>query len=731
MRVVYFKASMLINFRKEVDLKSELKKIIEESEDFSLNSAGKFIEILEVYESSITFAIRIVADKGYEKFSLRAIIPFLRKLCEIFSVEYNNKYFKVDESQSIYREDYLELQYQAFSYKKSVLEKLEEQSSSSLDIEIPELLNHTDTFNLSNDIKDIKIPKRTFPSLLRGALSIFKSTQSPIEYNTLKETLSALDSLIGMEDVKAQIKNLASFIMRNNERYVNYNIENPGLYYNAAIFGGKGSGKTTLAKILCHIYYHLGVIGKGKFINIDCNTIWAGYKMEGLIGDAQSGVIILDNAHNVSFDKRGKADITSTFNDWFSTYKNNFVFLLVGEEGGIEKLLKDKNLSRKINCKINIPELSNDDSLCLLKKYAKAEKLTIDNSVLPDLSDCINYLKEKKLFENSYTAKSILEKAVFKNGAVSNILSINDFEFQKDEVEVIEEIHVDPLDELDKMIGLNIVKEKVKEIAAYAKAQLLRKELGLKTGPICLHTCFTGNPGTGKTTVARLLGKVFKEIGVLATDKFTEVSRQDLVGAYVGHTALKTESKVNEALGGVLFIDEAYSMKSESRIDFGYEAVATLIKMMEDLRDNIVVIFAGYTDEMEEFINMNPGLRDRVQFKLNFDDYNSDELVEIWLKFFKDEQYIVDNEAYAEMVKITNKLSYSRSSNFSNGRIIRKCFERVKMYQSVRIIKEVASTADDIMKIKAEDIKTLYSDKDLNEELHKTNLRRCIGFSSM
>lgn len=732
-RTVNFKVSLSVEFKKELDLTAKYKDILVAAENFSSKNKHKFLYVHDIVGNTINLVMRIYADTGYNSFSIRFINGFLKKICDIYNIEYNSKHFKINDVGLLADEDYSLLYFKMYELNEKILKENSDntiiESPNNFETETTQISEHIETIDFSNEIKKIKIPKRTFPSLLRGAPSIFNSHQSIIEYNTLNETLSAMDSLIGIKEAKDQIKDLASFIMRNNERYVNFNIENPSLYYNAAIIGGKGSGKTTLAKILCHIYYHLGVIGKGKFINIDCSSIWAGQKMDSLIGDAQSGVVILDNIQNISFDRRGKADIISTLNEWFSLYKKNFVFFLVGEEYGIQRLLNDENLSRKINIKINIPELSADESIILFKKYAQAEKLTIENSVLPDLTKYINYLKDTKNFENGYTPKLILEKAIFKNGANSKTLTLSDFEFEKNEIEVKEEVCVDHMDELDKLIGLNNVKEKIKEIAAYAKAQQLRKELGLKTGPICLHTCFTGNPGTGKTTVARLLGKIFKEIGVLKTDKFTEVSRQDLVGAYVGHTAMKTEETVKLARGGVLFIDEAYAMKSDSKIDFGHEAIATLIKMMEDMRDNIVIIFAGYTDEMEQFINMNPGLRDRIQFKLEFDDYNAKELMEIWLKFFRDEQYNVNSEAIDEIFKITNSLSINRNRNFSNGRIIRKCFERVKMYQSVRIIKEKLITATDIMTIKQEDIKALYSDKDFNEELSKTSLKKSIGFS--
>lgn len=737
-----YKVLVSVNFNKEINLVDDLDEIIDAAHDFTMKNNYKSLNLCSVEKDRLEILTAISSKKKSDNFILSSISGFLRRACKIYNLDYDSKknYFTVEEFSTIPEEEYINVfRDSALNIGEMIKRNYrikQMKNSEANDNGLEENNNKTleNTGNSDCNTEEIKQPKRKFPEILTG-----KSRQGSgfriedIEFKTLEDTLRELDSLIGIDETKEKIKEITSFIMRNNERSINLNIDNPGLYYNVAIAGNRGTGKNTIAKILYHIYYHLGVIGKGEFILIDSKDVCPGSNLDRYIGSAQSGVIFIDNVQFISATNRiAPKDNYTTLDEWLSVYKNNFVFILAGETDGTNEVLKNEKVKKHMNFILNIKDFKETETLELVKNFASKEKYNIDNNSEETILKYINYLKDKEIFENAYTAKRIVDKAIINNGILnnSNCLVNQDFLFEdikNFESEKTDDTEVNPFEELEGLIGLNEVKEKVKEISAYASAQLKRKELGLKTEPLCLHMNYVGNPGTGKTTVARLMGKILKKIGILNTGKFIEASREDLVGKYVGHTAIKTAEKIKEAEGGILFIDEAYSLVSDSARDYGYEAVSTIVKKMEDLRDNIVIIFAGYPKEMSEFINMNPGLKDRIQFKLEFVDYKPEELLEIWEKFFKDSQYEIEEDALNEMKKIVEKIYKNRDHNFSNGRIMRKCFERIKMTQAVRIMKNNLTEADDIVKINIEDVKRLYEEKDISE-LQEVVLKRCIGF---
>ena len=208
----------------------------------------------------------------------------------------------------------------------------------------------------------------------------------------------------------------------------------------------------------------------------------------------------------------------------------------------------------------------------------------------------------------------------------------------------------------------------------------------------------------GKTTVARIVGKILKVMGILKKGHMVEVTRSDLVGQYVGQTGPKTLEKIKEAYGGILFIDEAYTLNSKSENDFGSEAIGTLIKEMEDNRDKLIVIMAGYTKEMKELLNINPGLESRIKFNIQFNDYSGDELFKIFKSLCKREKYKISHNAYKKLKEDFEELSENKGRNFGNGRLVRKYFENVKMKQATRIINENINEKEEMLKIIKEDI---------------------------
>jgi len=263
------------------------------------------------------------------------------------------------------------------------------------------------------------------------------------------------------------------------------------------------------------------------------------------------------------------------------------------------------------------------------------------------------------------------------------------------------------LDELNNLVGLNDVKSEINTLVNFLKIQNKRKQNGLPVANISQHVVFTGNPGTGKTTVARLLASIYKSLGFLEKGQLIETDRSSLVAGYTGQTAIKTTKKIDEAIGGVLFIDEAYSLANSSSEDsFGREAIDTILKRMEDNRDDFIVIVAGYSKNMSDFINTNPGLKSRFNKYIHFDDYTENELLMIIKKLTKKAGYKLSESAEACLIDLFEKLYNKRDDSFGNGRLARNIFEKTIENQANRIASIPNLTEDILTILDAEDIPT-------------------------
>ena len=258
---------------------------------------------------------------------------------------------------------------------------------------------------------------------------------------------------------------------------------------------------------------------------------------------------------------------------------------------------------------------------------------------------------------------------------------------KKDSVIVNEPLGGDPYAELDDLIGLNSVKKEVRSLANFVKVQKQREAQGLKTAKVSYHLVFYGSPGTGKTTVARIVGRIYKDLGVLKKGHTVETDRGGLVAKYMGQTALKTDTVIQQALDGVLFIDEAYSLVPEggSGQDYGQEAISTLLKRMEDYRDRLVVIIAGYKDEMQRFIDSNPGLQSRFNRYIDFPDYSGEELADIFKMYMKKNQYTLAVGAEEFLKQQFDYAVAHKDRNFGNARFARNVFEKSIQSQANRL----------------------------------------------
>lgn len=330
-----------------------------------------------------------------------------------------------------------------------------------------------------------------------------------------------------------------------------------------------------------------------------------------------------------------------------------------------------------------------------IEKGAKEIAKDISVPSLDDVMKSITNLKEEVNAENQKDQEVHEEKMKEKEAAQAE---------ENQQEEAPQEPEEDPMEKLQSLVGLDNIKADVKELINLLKVQKMREDAGLKVVPVSKHLVFTGNPGTGKTTVARILASLYKQIGAIPKGQLVEVDRSGLVAGFVGQTATKTQEKIQEAMGGILFIDEAYTLAKEGGNDFGQESIDTILKAMEDHRDELVVIVAGYTEPMEKFINSNPGLKSRFNKYLQFPDYTAEELQKIFDSNCKKYDYELSEEAAETVKNSIIQMEEMKDDNFANARSVRNFFENIITNQASRLAEMENPQPEDMKMILPEDI---------------------------
>lgn len=372
--------------------------------------------------------------------------------------------------------------------------------------------------------------------------------------------------------------------------------------------------------------------------------------------------------------------------------KNSWFWAAWDNQEKANMFLIKKNPSSLTDCLFYAYVSSRETALQQASKILGVSHQEIDSKFAIELAEIIN---------NSYNVNNqqLKEKSKQKQE-------------QKEEINSIEE----DLEKLNSLIGLKEVKSTVQELVNIAKISRLKVKAGLKAPQITKHLVFTGNPGTGKTTVARILGQIYQKLNILSKGHFVEVDRTDLVAEYLGQTAPKTTKIVESALGGILFIDEAYSLVPEDKKDmFGQEAINTLLKLMEDNREDLIVIVAGYKQEMKRFIQSNPGLKSRFSNFINFVDYNPEELTKIFELMCKDNGYIIDNQVTEKVLNLLLEFQ-SKIGELGNGRFVRNIFDRCIANQCNRLVTLTNPTKEDLITFQINDV--IIISQLLHESLH-------------
>ncbi len=344
--------------------------------------------------------------------------------------------------------------------------------------------------------------------------------------------------------------------------------------------------------------------------------------------------------------------------------------------------MKNKYSAQLIECSEKLDNSLDFDSdfLGLVTKIISSQDVSATKLLVLQLSEIV------KFEEASISAKKLcseLKDILVRFYGHIHIVDICKHEEKEEDTRTLDEL----LEELNCLIGLVDVKEKVNNLIAFQKIQKLRQDNGLKSQKNTLHLAFTGNPGTGKTTVARIVGRVYKQIGLLSKGHFIEASRTDLIAGYQGQTALKVKSLIERAKGGVLFIDEAYSITENDHSDsYGRECLTELTKALEDYRDDLVVIVAGYTEPMKHFFESNPGLKSRFNTFIEFPDYSADELQKMLIKLCDDNNYTLNDDALNEACNYFKTSIENKSDNFANGRLVRNLFDELIMAHAKRVV---------------------------------------------
>jgi len=563
--------------------------------------------------------------------------------------------------------------------------------------------------------------KRYYPK--NGTISAAPSGSSNGNNGNLdsdKPQLSAreqLNQLIGLGSVKKEIDKMLRMVEFNQQRIAK-GLEPQEQSYHSVFLGNPGTGKTTVARLIGEVLFESGAFKSDEFKLIEAsepdfisqNVGGTAQQTLALLEKAKGGVLFIDEAYalnkkdaNVDFG----IEAINTILKYMEDHRGEIMIIFAGYTKEMEEFLKtNPGLTSRVPNKFVFEDYTPDEIVeigekDLVKKqykfeneeyYAQQVKRAYRNSLDHSNARWIRNFNEKllKAFANRVMNAGTEDLETITKADIDEVLAQGRYQAsgKKDE---------DALERLQKLIGINGVKEQVNRFISLVELNHRREEQGMENSDFTLHSLFLGNPGTGKTTVARIVGEVLYQKGIISQKKFIEVSRSDLVAGYIGQTAKKTREVLESALGGVLFIDEAYSLSQGSDNDFGKEAIDEILKFMEDHRKDMVIIFAGYTKEMSEFLQMNSGLASRIPHTFDFEDYTPDEIVKIGLLGLHNASYKVDEAAYADLVKN----NYSLTSDHSNGRWVRNLNEELIMVMSER----VAHTQDaDINRILQEDL---------------------------
>jgi SpoVK/Ycf46/Vps4 family AAA+-type ATPase len=528
------------------------------------------------------------------------------------------------------------------------------------------------------------------------------------EERSVEDILKDLDTFIGMDEVKAAVKEMAYSVQNAMQRAERGLGEQEKMSMHIILTGNPGTGKTTIARKLGEILASIGYLDSGHVVEVDRAKMVSPYQgetpkvVDRLCDKAKGGILFVDEAYTLAplsasgdRDNQG-AQALEKLMKRMEDDRGQFIVIAAGYRTEMENLFRvNPGFRSRFNYFLDIKDYSPEQLFEIMLVFAKGKKYIFSPEAEELTKKMVTemYNSRDKDFANGRTMRTLFDQICKKQAQrlqgvdISSMSNEELMTIKQEDIpyEAPKSVNVgDCLKKLDGLVGLAGVKKEISNLTAFLNLQIKRGETNTFQGK---HYVFTGNPGTGKTTVARIMADIFKTLGVVARGQLVEADRAKLVAGYSGQTAIKTNQLVDQALGGVLFIDEAYTLKSNDSDTFGSEAIDTLLKRLEDDRGKFICIVAGYTDQMHDFIDTNPGLKSRFTQTIHFDDYTPDELTEIFLHLAEGKNFTIDEDTRAAIHRQFEQLYLRRDKNFGNAREARRIFNEAVERQSQRLVK--------------------------------------------